>query len=132
MRTNVPYVRLSVLICLLAYFSHTARSQSISTNDGMLEIGLGLGPMFFVGDLGGAKGTGKPFVFDLDVPLTKFSKGIYINYNPVPFIGLRLAANLGYMEGDDLEAPDIPGAHMDRRERNLNFRTKIQEAYLAI
>ncbi|MBC7872768.1 MAG: outer membrane beta-barrel protein [Ferruginibacter sp.] len=132
MRTNVPFVRLSVLICLLAFFSQQTRSQSISTYNGKFEIGLGLGPMFFVGDLGGSAGVGKSFIKDLDLPLTKFSKGVYFNYYPTEFIGLRVAGNLGYLEGDDAEAPNKGGAEMDRKERNLNFKTKISEAYAAI
>ncbi|HEV7783566.1 MAG TPA: hypothetical protein VGO58_19975 [Chitinophagaceae bacterium] len=132
MRTTVLFVRLPVLICLFAFFSPQTKAQSISTSNGKIELGLGLGPMFFVGDLGGSKGVGKTFVKDLDLPLTKFSKGIYLNYYPAEFIGLRVAANLGYLEGDDKEAPDKGGAEMDRRERNLNFRSKIREVYAAL
>lgn len=117
---------------MFAFFSLHARSQSISTPNGKFELGLGLGPMFFVGDLGGSAGVGKTFVKDLDLPLTKFCKGIYLNYYPTEFIALRLAGNLGYIEGDDLEAPNKGGAEMDRRERNLNFRSKITEVYAAI
>ncbi len=132
MRTNVPVVRLSVLICLLACFSFRTTAQSISSANGKFEIGLGLGPMFFVGDLGGNAGVGKTFVKDLDLPLTKLSKGIYINFYPVEFIGLRVAGNLGHIEGDDMEAPAKGGAEMDRRERNLHFQSKIKEAYAAL
>lgn len=132
MRTHVPFVRLSVLICLFAFYSLQARSQSISTGDRKLELGLGLGPMFFVGDLGGSAGEGKAFVKDLDLPLTKFSKGLYLTYSPVEFIGIRLAANLGYLEGNDAEAPAKGGEEMDRLERNLHFKTKISEVYAAV
>jgi len=132
MRTNVPTVRLSVLICLFAFFSMQGNSQSISSRNGKFEIGLGLGPMFFLGDLGGSAGAGKTFIKDLDLPLTKLSKGFYINYYPTEFIGFRIAGNMGYLEGDDAEAPSKGGAEMDRRERNLNFRSKIREAYAAI
>ena len=47
------------------------------------------------------------------------------NYFPTEFVGLRIAGNLGYLEGSDEEAPSKGGAEMDRRERNLNFKTKI-------
>jgi hypothetical protein len=132
MRTNVPVVRLSVLICLLACFSHRSTAQSISTANGKFEIGLGIGPMFFVGDLGGNAGVGKSFIKDLDLPLTKLSKGIYINFYPTEAIGLRIAGNLGHLEGNDMEAPAKGGAEMDRRERNLHFQSKIKEAYAAL
>jgi len=45
---------------------------------------------------------------------------------------LRIAGNLGYVEGDDAEAPAKGGAEEDRKYRNLNFRSKIKEAYAAI
>lgn len=132
MRTLVHRVRLSVLLCLLSLFSLTTGAQSITTGNGKFEIGLGIGPMFFLGDLGGSQGHGKKFVKDLDFPLTKLNKGIYINYYPTEFVGIRVAANLGQLEGDDAEAPAKPGRHLDRRERNLHFKSKLKEAYLAL
>lgn len=132
MRTNPPFVRLSVLLCFLACFSFYAGSQSIRSANGKFEIGLGFGPMFFVGDLGGSAGVGKTFIKDLDLPLTKLSKGFYLNYYPVEFVGFRVAGNLGYLEGDDQEAPLKGGAEVDRRERGLNFKTKISEVYAAM
>ncbi|HEX7904233.1 MAG TPA: hypothetical protein VF487_10160, partial [Chitinophagaceae bacterium] len=65
MRTNVPSVRNAVLVCLLAFTSLITHSQSISSYDGKLELGIGLGPSFFLGDLGGNRGTGKTFVKDV-------------------------------------------------------------------
>lgn len=132
MRTHVPFVRLSVLICLFTFFSSPAHSQSISSGNGKFEIGLGLGPMFFLGDLGGSEGKGKTFVKDLDFPLTKLSKGLYVNYYPKEWLGIRIAGNLGYVEGDDKQAPKKGGAERFRLQRNLNFRSKISEAYAAI
>lgn len=132
MRTTVHAVRHSVLICLLTLFSLVSQSQSISTANGKVELGLGIGPMFFLGDLGGSAGVGKTFIKDLDLPLTKLNKGVYLNYYPTEWLGFRIAGNLGYVEGDDAEAPAKGGAEMDRRERNLNFRSKIKEAYAAI
>lgn len=132
MRTTVHPVRHSVLICLLALFSLNSHSQSISTANGKIELGLGIGPMFFLGDLGGSAGAGKTFVKDLDFPLTKLNKGIYLNYYPTEWLGFRVAGNLGYVEGDDAQAPDKGGAEMDRKYRNLNFRSKIKEVYAAL
>ncbi len=133
MRTSVPTVRLSVLICLLTLYSISSHSQSISSSNGKFELGLGLGPMFFVGDLGGNAGAGKTFIKDLDLPLTKLNKGVYFNYYATEWFGFRIAGNLGYVEGDDAQAPDNKGgAELDRRERGLNFRSKIKEAYAAI
>lgn len=132
MRTNVPFVRLSVLICLLTLFSFTSRSQSISSGNGKFELGLGIGPMFFLGDLGGTAGVGKTFVKDLNLPLTKLSKGFYMNFYPAEWVGIRLAGNLGYVEGDDAQAPAKGGDEEDRKYRNLSFKSNINEAYAAV
>lgn len=132
MKTTVPTVRLSVLICLFALFSLQSNSQSISTRNGKLELGLGLGPMFFLGDLGGTAGVGKTFIKDLNFPLTKFSKGIYLNLYPTEWLGLRVAGNLGFVEGNDAQAPAKGGDEEDRKYRNLSFQSKISEVYAAI
>ena len=132
MRTTLSCVRATVLICLFAGLTRSAQAQSLTTPNGKLEIGLGIGPMFFLGDLGGSAGVGKTFVKDLDFPLTKLNKGVYINYYATEWFGFRLAGNLGYVEGDDAQAPDKGGAELDRKYRNLNFRSKISEAYAAI
>jgi hypothetical protein len=131
MRTNVPSVRFIVLILTLTFFSPRSYSQSITTGDGKWEIGLGFGPMFFLGDLGGTAGIGKPFIKDIDLPLTKISKNLYANYYATEWLGFRLAINHGVLEGDDAEAPNKGGAEMDRLERNLSFKTSVLEGYLA-
>lgn len=131
MRTH-PFARLSVIIFLFTFFSSSLHSQSISTLDGKIEIGLGLGPMFFLGDLGGSEGKGKTYLKDLDIPLTKLSKGLYLNFYPKEWLGIRIAGNLGQVEGDDKEAPNKGGAERFRQQRNLNFRSKISEVYAAL
>lgn len=132
MRTSLQLVRLSVLLCFLTLFSAQIRAQSISTANGKIEIGVGLGPMFFLGDLGGSAGVGKTFIKDLDLPLTKLSKGLYLNIYPKEWLGIRLAGNLGFVEGNDAEAPAKGGDEEDRKYRNLSFQSNINEAYGAI
>ncbi len=132
MRTSLLLVRLSVLICLLTLFSVQSNSQSLSTPNGKFEFGLGIGPMFFLGDLGGTAGVGKTFIKDLNLPLTKISKGVYLNYYPAEWIGIRVAGNLGYLEGNDAQAPAKGGDEEDRKYRNLSFKTSISEAYAAL
>jgi hypothetical protein len=129
MRTSVPLVRLSVLISLFTLFSLRSNAQSISTPNGKFELGLGIGPMFFLGDLGGTAGVGKAFIKDLNLPLTKISKGLYLNYYPAEWLGFRVAGNLGYLEGDDAQAPAKGGDEEDRKYRNLSFKTNISEVY---
>ncbi len=132
MKQHLLPVRLSVLLCLFTFISLRSHAQSITTGNGKVELGIGLGPMFFLGDLGGSKGIGKSFVKDLDLPLTKLNKGLYLNFYPAEWVGLRLAGNLGFIEGDDAQAPSKGGAEEDRKYRNLSFQSKISEAYLGL
>jgi len=124
-------VHLLALFISLNVLSLRSYSQSISTANGKIEIGLGLGPMFFLGDLGGTAGIGRDFLKDLDFPLTTLSKSIYVNVYPSEWIGFRIALNHGTLKGDDAQAPNKGGAEVDRLQRNLSFKTSVLEAYLA-
>jgi hypothetical protein len=84
-------------------------------------VGIGLGPLVFLGDLGGAVGIGRTFIKDIDYPLVKLSKGLFINVAPREWIGFRVAANTGVLEGDDKEAPNKGGDEVTRLQRNLNL-----------
>jgi len=132
MRNNLlSAARILVLILSLNLFSFSSNSQSITTGNGKFEVGLGFGPMFFLGDLGGGAGIGRDFLKDVDFPLTKFSKMIYANYYPAEWLGFRLALNHGVLQGADAEAPNKGGAEIHRIQRNLSFKTSVLEAYLA-
>jgi len=127
----VSAVPLLALFISLNLFSSRAYSQSITTGDGKVELGFGFGPMFFLGDLGGSAGIGRDFLKDVDFPLTKLSKMIFVNYYPAEWVGFRLALNHGTLMGNDAEAPNKGGAEVDRLKRNLSFKTSVLEAYVA-
>jgi hypothetical protein len=131
MRTIVLSVRTLVLIFLSCAFSLHAAAQSITTGNGKVEFGLGLGPMFFLGDLGGNHGVGTTFLKDLNFPVTKFSEGLFINLYPAEWLGFRVAANHGKVEGKDQIIKDRFGDEYSRKVRNLQFRSTILEAYVA-
>jgi len=124
-------VHLLALFISLNLLSYRSYSQSIATANGKIEVGLGLGPMFFLGDLGGTAGIGRDFIKDLDFPLTTLSKSIYANVYPSEWIGFRIALNHGVLKGDDAQAPNKGGAEEDRLHRNLSFKSSVLEAYLA-
>ena len=132
MRTIVPLCRKAVTVLLFILFTLISFSQSLSFKDGKLEVGLGLGPSFFLGDLGGSYGVGKPFIKDLDLPLTKFSKGLFLNIYPSEWFGIRLAANQSYLEGDDNKVDLRGGREFSRWRRNQYFQSKITEVYLGV
>jgi hypothetical protein len=132
MRTQVPLIRhiLPLFIFITVCFSSNA--QSVSLFNGKYELGFNLGPSFFLGDLGGTRGKGKPFVKDVNFPFTKFLKGIYAGYYPAEWIGFRLAANIGSLEADDAAIKTTGKDEMERRKRNLKFKSSLAEAYLAM
>ena len=132
MRTIVPLCRKAVTVLLFILFTLISFSQSLSFKDGKLEVGLGLGPSFFLGDLGGSYGVGKPFIKDLDLPLTKFSKGLFLNIYPSEWLGIRLAANQSYLEGDDNKVDLRGGREFSRWRRNQYFQSKVTEVYLGV
>ena len=132
MRTTVHVVRTSVLICTFAIASFFSHAQSLASPNGKFEIGLGIGPLFFLGDLGGNMGKGTYFVKDVNFPVTKLQKGIYVNYYPQEWFGFRLAANYGVLEGADSLIKEKGGDESYRYVRNLHFRSKVMEAYAAV
>jgi hypothetical protein len=132
MKRDVPVLRVIAITFLLFISTFQSFSQSISTANGKLEIGLGIGPLIFLGDLGGSKGVGRTFLKDTDIPLTKMSKGIFVTVYPVEWMGVRAAYNTGTLEGNDAQAPNKGGDEVTRLERNLSFRSKITEANLVM
>ncbi|WP_132055920.1 hypothetical protein [Pseudocnuella soli] len=132
MKTIVPGVRAWALFVAFSLFSLFAKSQSISTGNGKFEVGIGLGPMFFLGDLGGNYGKGKTFLKDVNLPLTKLSKGLFANFYPTEWIGVRVAVNHSNVEGYD-SVIRSKGSHEESRKlRNLQFKSSIFEAYTAL
>ncbi len=131
MRTHVLTVRIVVLILAFTIFSFQSFSQSISAANGKVEIGAGIGPVFFLAILA-EPGEGRTFVKDLNFPLTKLMKGFYLNVYPTEWLGFRLAANLGELEAFDSIIANHGGEEMYRKNRNLDFRSKLSEAYVAI
>jgi hypothetical protein len=132
MRTSVPLVRCVVLFCLLTISTVRINAQSISSADGKFEVGLGLGPSFFLGDLGGTRGVGKTFVKDVNFPFTKMMKGVFLNYSPAEWLGLRVAVNSGSLEADDAAIKTSGKNEYERKKRNLKFKSKLFEAYAAL
>ena len=94
------------------------------------EVGLNFGPSFFLGDLGGNAGKGATvFLKDLNLQFTKMMKGAFITMYPNKWLGLRVAADLTYLEGDDAVINTMGIDELWRKQRNLNFRTNVWEAY---
>lgn len=121
---------LTVVSCL---FSQTSYTQSLIIGNGKtrFEAGINIGPSFFLGDLGGHKGKGQRFVKDLNLPITQLMLGAFITYYPNEWLGIRAAVQYGKIEGEDHLITSKGEDELYRKQRNLDFRSKILEGYIA-
>lgn len=122
-----------ILITLSIFLTFNSFSQSLvlGNEKSRVEVGIHIGPSFFLGDLGGNRGKGTRFLKDLNFPLTKVMKGAFLAVYPNEWLGIRVAAEVGKLEGQD-KIIDTKGEDESyRKQRNLDFRSNIAEAYLA-
>lgn len=120
-------------IILTLFLSVTANSQSLFFGDQRtgVEVGLNIGPSFFLGDLGGNRGEGTRFIKDVNLGLTKLTYGAFVTVYPTDLFGIRIAAQFGKLEGNDDKINSTGHAELYRKQRNLDFRTNLFEAYAA-
>ncbi|MFM2363387.1 MAG: hypothetical protein RLZZ316_2289 [Bacteroidota bacterium] len=117
-----------IVVCaLLSLFIPT----QTSAQEGFKEAGFTLAPSNFLGDLGGNFGRGTTFLKDNNFEMTKIMFGGHLSIYPKDWIGLRIAANVGKLEGDDAVIDDKGGLETGRKYRNLNFRSRLIEAFAA-
>jgi hypothetical protein len=123
---------LSLLLCF-GLCTKTYAQHFIFGNDNLkVEAGLNFGPTFFLGDLGGHHGYGTTFIKDVNLPVTKLMKGAFITAYPNDWLGFRLAAQYTYLEGNDNLITSNGINELYRKERNLDFKSDVWEAYGAI
>lgn len=137
MKPNLPsFIGKAALLSLICFTLFTKSfSQGFMFGDAdrtRWEIGLNFGPSFFLGDLGGNSGKGKNSLKDVNLEFTKLSKGAYITMYPNQWLGFRLAANYTFLEGDDAIINTDGINELHRKQRNLDFRSNVWEAYGAI
>ncbi len=116
-----------VIILLSIIIPSHAQAQY---NDGgpFSELGITVGPSNFLGDLGGHLGKGQTFLKDNNFNLTKLSFGVHYSYYPKDWLGVRLAVNIGKLEGDDNIIKSKGGLEEARYNRGLSFQSKLFEA----
>jgi len=135
MKTRVPLTApawsLLVTICLFFHNATQAQSLMFGNEKTRIEVGLNFGPSFFLGDLGGHHGKGTTFLKDLNLPFTKLWKGAYAVAYPNEWLGFRVAIGTGEVEGADDAITTKGRDELWRRQRNLDFRSKLSEAYAA-
>jgi hypothetical protein len=129
------FVGKCMLLLLLSFTFISGRSYSQALLFGekvKWEVGFNFGPSFFLGDLGGNSGKGTNDIKDINFEFTKFMKGAFITMYPKSWVGLRVAADYTYLEGDDAIINTNGINELWRKQRNLNFKTNIIEGYVAL
>ena len=95
MKKRLHALRLTcfILITLSFFLSLKSFSQSLvlGNEKSRVEIGINIGPSFFLGDLGGNRGKGTPFLKDLNFSYTKIMKGVFVAVYPNEWLGVRVA-----------------------------------------
>ncbi|MCO5236089.1 MAG: hypothetical protein M9933_07435 [Chitinophagaceae bacterium] len=115
---------------VVSFFSMQSYGQYIFFDKPVYEIGVNVGPSNLLGDLGGHFGTGKTFLKDNNIQMTKLQKGVYLTVRPSEFLGITLSANITVLEGADSIIAVKGGAEVARKNRNLSVRTPIKELTL--
>ena len=122
-----------IVLILNCFFSAKSFSQSliIGNEKARVEVGINIGPSFFLGDLGGNRGKGTTFIKDVNLSLTKIMKGAFLTVYPNEWMGVRVAAEIGKLEAQDAIIDTKGVNELWRKQRNLDFRSNISEAYIA-
>ena len=116
--------------CVLFFFLFLLAQKSYSQL-GPIDGGFTIGPSNFLGDLGGNYGKGTGFLKDNNFSQTRVLLGLHLTANPNEFLSIRLGANYGMISGDDAVIRGKGGLEEARLIRNLNFKSKIKEAFIA-
>lgn len=127
----IPMGFLTLLFSLCLFSTANAQHFIFGNKKVKIEAGVNFGPTFFLGDLGGRRGIGTTFVKDLNLQLTKIMKGAFISIHPNEWFGFRVAAQYTYVEGNDKLIKNMGGWELYRKQRNLDFKSNIFEAYAA-
>ncbi|ULQ56603.1 hypothetical protein KJS94_00100 [Flavihumibacter rivuli] len=130
MKHHLPILLRKCALSFLALaFTQVSFSQIRLFNN--TEAGITFGPSNFLGDLGGNKGRGTTFLKDNNIPLTTFMLGGHITTNPTQWLGIRLAMNIGKLQGEDEIIKGQGGLEEARKFRNSDFRSRLFEAFVA-
>jgi hypothetical protein len=123
----------AAVLLMLTLAVNTSHAQHlIFGHKARVEVGVNFGPTFFLGDLGGNHGKGTRFIKDVNLELTRLMKGAFIGIYPAEWIGLRFAGQYTYVAGNDDIISSKGVNELWRKQRNLDFRSNMWEAYGAI
>lgn len=121
------------ILCLnILYTSVKAQKNLIGGLKGMFELSATLGANSFLGDIGGTRGEGAPFIKDFTARTTSLIGGASIMYHPTYWCGLKAGINFTSVNAADSLIKNEGGQERWRYYRNASFRSSIKEAYFGV
>ncbi len=132
MKQNLHSVWKCFALTLLGYTYSQSSVAQYSEQVSFWEAGITVGPSNFLGDLGGNMGKGTSFLKDNNIQTTKLTFGAFATYHPNEYVGVRFAANIGSLEGDDAVIKGKGGLEEARKTRNSNFKSHLYEGFVAL
>ncbi len=108
--------------------------QGIISRDRQMEFGAQVGVMNYLGDIQGNQGKGTNNLKDLNLPNSKPVFGFFYTYYPdfeKSRIAWKININSGTIHGADSLIEDNGGDELERKRRNLSFKTRINELFLS-
>jgi len=122
--------RNTLLRILITSLIITLSFSAFSQRDWMkyrYEMNGGIGPSFFLGELGGNDGVGKNSIIDLDFLQTRFGGHFGFRYFLAERLAVQSSFTFGLISGNDSETQDV-----FRNDRALSFRSPIYEFHTRI
>ncbi|MEQ9187213.1 MAG: hypothetical protein RLP15_05710 [Cryomorphaceae bacterium] len=104
------------------YSNPKFKESEIDWKSTRLEFMAGGGASGFLGDLGGQNTPGKPFVFDYEPTMTRYSVSAGVRYFLREYQAVR-----GYLSYAEVRGADKLTSYPNRQYRNLNFKSPIVE-----
>lgn len=133
-KSILPKKLAPALIAVLLCLGTTTKAQYFYDNDYynnalVFELGLSVGAMNCLTDIGGKKGIGSKYTKDLNLGSTELMGGLYFGAMFKDVLGLRLEGSLGKVSSFDSVLNTVPKADIARARynRNLSFRSNITE-----
>ncbi len=125
---------LLLLVFFSATFAQNYRRASLkpaySSFANTTEIGVNVGLTAFLGDLGGTRGKGEPFSKDLNGVSMRPHFGLSYSYYPATWVKVGATLNYTTITGADSVIKSKVNQSFGRYERNLSFRSRVEELSL--
>src|SRR3954469_9852301 len=117
----------SMLWAFQSTAQYTNYSEETADFNKRSGISFDLGGTTFLGDLGGNKGDGKPFIKDFNTKTSRPFIGASYSYFPLSWLSANIGLHYTWVTGADSLITSKIGHAAGRFERNLSFKSDITE-----